>query len=461
LELSVRISSLLPTLGEAIRTRLESSRRAFWSGVEAAAVPVASLFMTAGLVRTLDRQDYGLLVVVLAVSALSMAMNLAVAATTTKCVSEAVGSGSADDRRVARLLTASLMAVASLGLICLVGCWMFAGTLSHMLFGDEVVRDRHDVSTVLLLAVLAVCIQQIDGVFGAAIKGLERFREQALFELCSRFGVTAAAITAGWLTHDIHSVLAANCAASALSAGVRCFAFRMIAPGAHVFARPNRRDIQGVAGFGSWMWLSVTASVAYATLDRVMVARILGPAAAAEFQVYIQLSMLVQYIPASLLAFSFPVLSRLSASRSEGGRETISRIYRKLLTASIIGGFLISTVLAVFRRDLIRLIAGSGFQVSDDTTFLYLVYGFALLSVSIAPYYLLLGLGRSKNVSLVTTTSVAVAVALMPFLISRYGLEGAAIGRFVFPIGSLLLLCQVRGALRDNERAGASLVSPG
>ena len=60
----MRSSLLQTTLSEAIRARLDSGRRALWSGVEAAAVAVASLLMTAALVRTLGRQRYGLLVVV-------------------------------------------------------------------------------------------------------------------------------------------------------------------------------------------------------------------------------------------------------------------------------------------------------------------------------------------------------------------------------------------------------------
>src|SRR6266850_859189 len=169
--------------------KFQKGRRALWSGVEAAAGPAAALFMTAGLVRTLGRQDYGLLVVVLAVSALSMAINPAIAATTTKYVSETVGARSGGDHSLARLVTTSVAVVAVIGFIYVGGVWMFAGELSRMLFGSGIVSLRSDVSALLLLAVLTVCIQQIDGVFAAAIRGLERFREQALLELGSRSAV--------------------------------------------------------------------------------------------------------------------------------------------------------------------------------------------------------------------------------------------------------------------------------
>lgn len=444
---SVRLPGSQSAAIAAIKTKLAAGSRAVWSGTDAVTGSVGALFMTAGLVRTLGRQDYGLLVVVLAVSSLSMAVNPAIVATTTKYVSEVLGSGESSGRGVARIVTASLAVVAITGMVCLLVAWIFSDALSRTLFGDVIFRQRPDVGGVLILAVAAVCIQQIDSVLAAGIRGMERFREQALAELGSRFLVVSAVVCTGWLTHDLHEVLVVNCLMLMVSVGGRGLLLRSLAPGKFVFARPNRNDLRLVRNFGVWMWLSAAASVAYGTLDRVLIARLLGPAAAAEFQIYAQLTQLIHYVPSSLLAFAFPAFSRLSAKGEEGSRA-IRRMYRRLLGACAGAALTIASVLLAFRGSLLGLLAGRTFHPGDSAAFVYLVCGFTLLAVVIAPYYLLLGLGRSKTVSLIMSTSMAVAVALMPFMIGRYGLDGAALARLIYPLGALLLLHKAHATIR-------------
>ena len=63
------------------------------------------------LVRTLNASDYGILVMALAASGLSMAINPAIAATTTRFVSELSAQPEPGGRTVAAVITVSLMAI--------------------------------------------------------------------------------------------------------------------------------------------------------------------------------------------------------------------------------------------------------------------------------------------------------------------------------------------------------------
>lgn len=427
-----------------------NATRAFWSGTEAVAGPLAALAMSAGLIRTLGPQDYGVLVVVLAVSALSMAINPAIVATTTKFVSEAAGLKSGETA-TARITTASLLAVAAIGALFLGGTALFAGPFSQLLFGGQVAAIRADVPAILLLAVLMVCIQQLDAVFAAAIKGLEKFREQALFELCSRLSIASAAIAAGWATRDLRVVLVAGCAMSLLSSLLRGTLLRRLAPGRRVLARPGRPEIRRILSFGGWMWLNATATVAYGSVDRVVVARFLGAAAAAQFHIYLQVSQFIHYIPSSVFAFSFPVFSRLSAGGT-AQRPQLVRMYRRVLSLIVVSALVIGAALTLLRHQAMRLFAGRALlPAANDPALLLLIGGFALLALNIAPYYLLLGLGRSRAVSIVTALSVAVAIALALLLIPRLGLEGAALARFGYILGTLLLIERAHHAMRTVE----------
>lgn len=424
--------------------------RALWSGIDAVAGPLAALVMTAGLVRALGPQEYGVLVIALAISALSLAINPAIAATTTKFVAEAAANQRTDRDGAARHVTASLIAVTGVSLLYLAVARACAAPLTRLVFGKVPFLAQPETETILLLAVLSVCIQQLDGVIAAGIKGLERFKQQALFELCSRLAVAGAAIGVGFLTHRISMILSAMCAVLALSTVLRAARFRSLAPSRSVFSRPSGPEVRRLVGFGGWMWLNGTATVAYGTVDRVIVGRFLGTAAAAQFHVYIQITQLIHYIPANVFAFSFPMFSRLSVAGS-AQMPALKRLYHRLFAVIAACACVAGTALLVLRHPVLGLFTGRGLGPIDDPALLLLIAGFTVLALNVAPYYLLLGLGESKAVSLINSLSVAAAIALAWILVPRLGIEGAALARFGYVIGTLMLAVRAHHRLRMSE----------
>ena len=171
--------------------------------------------MTAGLVRALSASDYGVLIIALAASGLSTAVNPAIAATTTKFVSEARGREDAPGRTAAGVITASLIAVVLIDVVLLAIAFVLRDQLAQLVFGAA--SNRSNVGSLLLLAVLAVSLQQVDSVLAAAIRGLERFSHQAVAEICSRLALTAVLVATAWLTGNLQWVLIGQCVICALS----------------------------------------------------------------------------------------------------------------------------------------------------------------------------------------------------------------------------------------------------
>jgi O-antigen/teichoic acid export membrane protein len=320
--------------------------------------------------------------------------------------------------------------------------YLFEDRLSLLVFGREVVANRPKISGILTLALLAVCIQQLDGVFSASLRGLERFRQQALLELSLRSMTTGVVVLVGWLARSLEPVLLPNCIACAASAVVRSLALQRLVPHGRLFAVPRASDISRVFAFGSWMWLNAFATAGYGTLDRIIVGRVLGTSAAAEFNVYVQIAQLIHYIPSSLFAFIFPVFSRLSAEAA--GTELIASMYRKYQRLIIGTAGIMTAVVILLHRTLFRAVAGSHANQTHETAFILLTLSFLLLSCNVAAYYLMLGIGRSKRVSVLTTTAMLAALGLTVVLTPVYGLEGAAIARYGYGIGALLLLVWAR-----------------
>jgi O-antigen/teichoic acid export membrane protein len=422
--------------------------RALWSALDAAAGPASTLATLAALVRALSASDYGILVIALAASGLSMAVNPAIAATTTKFVSELSGQRNSGGRTVAGVITVSLIAVVLIDLVLLLGTAVFNQPLSQWVFGAAVLRAQH-VGQVLLLAVLSIGIQQIEAVLAAAIRGLERFRRQALIEMLSRTALTAVVVYVAWHTRSLEMILTAQCAVYLASTLVRAVALRRLLPDKRLFELSGRAEVSTLFRYGGWMWLTALAGAAYASADRIIVGRTLGAAAAGQYNIYVQVTQLIHFVPSSVFAFSFPAFSRLAA---QGGTRSgdIARAYRKYFAVISTTALGIAIIIMLAWPFLLRIFAGTGFDGARTGTAALLTLNFLLLACAVAPYYLLLALGYARAVSVISTLSMFAALVLMIVLIPRYGLVGAALARLAYGLVTLSFLERAHRLVRGT-----------
>jgi O-antigen/teichoic acid export membrane protein len=422
-----------------------SDDNALWSALDAASSPLAALMMAAGLVRTLGTREYGVFVVALAISNLSAAIIPAVSTTTIKFVAEAVTEKKKG--KIANIMTASLLAVTTIDVLLLLAAVFFRNELSDAIFGRLVKEFEPQVGLILLFAVGAVCLQQLDGVFSAVLKGLEHFRQQSLVEMSSRATQVISSVVAAWVSRDIRVVLATYCGVCAISVGVRLTVLRLIVGRVRLFSLPARSDLYRLSRFGGWMWLNAAATVAFGTVDRIVVGRVAGPAVAAEYNIYIQLVQLVHFAPSSLFAFTFPLFSRLGAD-AHFNMPAIRILYKRYFRLAAIIGVSLGLVLLIFKRMILSLFGSTVMHEQHDPAFTVLVVSFVALSLAVIPYFLGLGLGNAKSVSLVTSISMFASILLTLSLTPIYGMEGAAFGRLIYGLGASILIVQARGILQ-------------
>jgi O-antigen/teichoic acid export membrane protein len=423
-----------------------AAMRALWSALDAVATPAFALATLAALVRALSPADYGVLVIALAASGLSMAVNPAIAATTTKFVSELSGQRDSGGRTVAGVITVSLIMVAVIDLALLFGTALFNESLSRWVFGAAIASTPH-MGRVLLLAVLAMGIQQIEAVLAAAIKGLERFRRQAMIEMFSRAALTAVVIYVAWYTRSIETILIAQCAVYFTSMLVRAVALRRLLPDKRLFQRSDRAEAGRLIRYSGWMWLTALAGVAYTSADRIMIGRTLGAAAAGQYNIYVQITQLIHFVPSSVFAFLLPAFSRL-AGQGVSRSDEIARTYRMCFIVVSSTALAMAIAITLAWPLLLRIFAGNGLDGHQIVTARLLTLNFVLLACVVAPYYLVLALGYARAVSTISSVSMVVALVLMVILIPRYGLEGAAFARLPYGLGTLMLFWAAQRVLR-------------
>jgi O-antigen/teichoic acid export membrane protein len=440
---------LVSTPGTGATRESEPALRAVWSAVDAAANPVSMLVMLAGLVRTLGAVDYGIIAIALAASGITMAVNSAIALTTTKLVSEVAARRDFPHGSVAGLIMAALGVVVAID-VALIGCvaW-WREPLSHQLFGQT--GPSQGLATVLLLAMSAVGIQQIDAVVGAAIRGLERFRRQALIELSMRVALTATVILVAWRSTSVTAVLVAQCLVQATFVLIRALALRELMPERRLFVRSSKRQVIALLRHGGWLWLAATAGVVYTNGDRIVIGRLFGPAVAGVYSIYVQISQLIHFVPSNLFAFSLSEFSRMDAAGVR--RADIARTYRRYFFAACTCALLLALPLMVFWPLAVRGFAANVPPVIPSATFTLLALNFLLLSANAVPYYLLLALGRARTVSLASSGCMVISLLLMVALTRHYGAVGTAAARLAYGLGTLSFIVKAHGLTKTQPDA--------
>jgi O-antigen/teichoic acid export membrane protein len=359
-----------------------------------------------------------------------MAVNPAIAATTTKFVAEMRGGQAVGARTVSSTITTALAAVVFIDAFLLLLVGTFIKPISGWVFGMNGTSGL-PLNGLLMLSTLAVSLQQVDVVLAAGMRGLESFRRQAVAEVVARSATAAAIIVVAWTTRSVAAVLITQCVTYAVAMLGRAELLRQILPGRRLFEIPTRSQVAAVMRYGSWMWVTAIAGVAYMSLDRIIVGRTIGVTEAGRYNIYIQLTQLIHFIPSSLFAFSFPEFSRLASAGTSDFRIEMSRTYRKYATAIALTASGLAVVTMSSWPLLVHVFAVQAGSV-DWLPSLALTVGFLVLACNIAPYYLLLAMGQSKAISLISTASAMVSVLLMALLIPRYGLWGASISRMAY-----------------------------
>jgi O-antigen/teichoic acid export membrane protein len=428
--------------------------RALWSAIDAGASPATALLLAAGLVRTLGASDYGLIVMALAVSALSTSVSPAIAATTTRFVSE-VSATAQMQADVSRILTGSLITVAVMDVLLISIAAAFAGPLSRALFGAAI-ASRPDIIPIMLLAVASLCVQQIDSVIAATLRGLQKFRPQAIAEVLCRLVLVILVIAAARLSGSVKVTLLVFCASFGIACVVRFNVVKRTLNVRRLLSRPHSADMRRLMSFSGWMWLNAIATMAYGSVDRIIVGRVSGTTAMAEFNVYMQLAQLVHFIPASLFAFAYPVFGRLGADVRSHAAE-VKHLYAKYFAGCIGVGLSIAGALLLLMRPLLRGLTAGALPLAHESAFVLLIANFALLSVSIIPYYTTLGLGSARSVSLITSISTLVSLVITVILTPRLGLEGAVFAKLVYSVGVLSLCIMVRRLFKSATEAAHAL----
>ena len=372
------------------------------------------------------------------------ALNVGMGAATIKVVSTDIGRGESTELRLRASLGIAMIGGAALSVL-VIFIYLFAGDVLLGKMGESQSMVR---STAFTAAVL-LWLEQIDNVASSSMKGAERFGNAARLEIIGKGVQIGLAVLATW-----HSpTLAALYFALVSGALIRLTAKLMVARqllGLTTW-RPSLHGAADVLHFAAWGWLQGIGSVLFGVADRMVVGAMLGATSLAYYSIASQLAMQVHAISAAGLSVIFPLVSR----KLEGSNKV------KLLPLArltIGGNLVLSSALAVGLLLLAPLILepwiGSEAAAAVGRLLPWLIGAYWLLALNVAPFYMLLGMGRVRFVGLTVLGAGVVGIGAMWETIRMLGFYGSPAGRGIYALVSLVLLMPIAQHLLRERRDG-------
>lgn len=191
----------------------------------------------------------------------------------------------------------------------------------------------------------------------------------------------------------------------------------------HLKWRPDRETMRSLLGFSGYMFLESSAITLFQKFDRILVAMLLGPAAAGVYTVASGAGSRMSSLAGNISEVLIPYASIKHAARQKDSLDrTVTRLssYVSILNA-VAGGLLI-----VWMKEILSLWISPTYAAANHIFFGIMIAAYGVLSLSRPAHQTLIGLGRVK----VTSTTYLMATGTMLvglYFFSRwFGLPGAA-----------------------------------
>jgi O-antigen/teichoic acid export membrane protein len=385
------------------------------------AVPLlVAVFSLPPTIRGLGAERFGILSLAWVLVGYFSLFDLGLGRATTKFVSEAMSRG--EDHRVAGIVWTSLATQSLLGLVGGVALAAATPVLASRVLKTppSLLGEMRAVLYLLSLAIpIVVCSRNLRGLLEAAQR----------FDLINAVRIPLGALTflvplAGALAHlPITHIVAALILAVVASTVAYLLCCAHVFPAIGRAPSVDRVLIRPLLVFGGWVTISNILVPILVYLDRFLIGAIVSVTALTYYTAPYEVASRLLIFPGALSTTLFPAFSALSAV----SHRDLIRLYVRSLKYILLLLGPAAFLGVVFARDILRVWLGAGFAANSSTVFSVLSVGMVLNALSQMPANLLDSVGRPDLRTKVFLSYVLAYGGLAWFLISGFGIVGAAL----------------------------------
>jgi O-antigen/teichoic acid export membrane protein len=430
----LRISSLLNRA--PIR---RDAKSAFYNVLDYISQPFLLLVATPIVVRHLGLEMYGIWAVVNGLAGGLAVLGLGIGDAAIKHV--AACRGRSDYRGAARVFEATVSlsittAVIAAGLVVL--C---SGTIARYAFRIDS-GDHALAATAIRIGAVLLALRWIESAYTGTLKAHERYDISARVCIATKTLATISMVVLALYGYGIVAILIATAGWAVLSLFLLAWQVRRLDSHMSILPVVDLSEWRRLASFGAFSGIQSVANAIFTQADRLIVGATIGPAAAGAYSICLQLVQPIQTICVQAFNFVFP---RISHKTEAGEHASAHHFVRNILTVSVSLTLLLSLPLLLAGKPLLSLYMGAEFAKANYSILPVLTIAFAIVSISVVPYYALLGTGQVRFVALLNLFAGIAAAACAAWWTPHIGILGAALSRLLYgciACGSFLRLAR-------------------
>jgi len=265
----------------------------------------------------------------------------------------------------------------------------------------------------------AVPLATLAGVLAGALEGRERFDVVNAMQGFGAVITQAAPLVAAYaISTEIDTLIAASVLGRLLSVALLLLAnLRLVAPGMPV--APTREHGRELFGYGAWISVSALIVPFFVTLDKFMVAAVLGAAAVAYYSIPDQVVRRVSTFPVAITRSIFPRLSMAAVADSRELSERAARIVVCIVTPIVAG-------LAAAMYPFLAVWIDADFAARARVPGVILAAGIWLNSTAMTPSIYLQASGRPDVTAKCHLIEIVPHVLALWLCVQAFGAAGAA-----------------------------------
>lgn len=388
------------------------------------AIPLAVFLLTTPyLVARLGTAQYGILMLVVSLTAILGSLDFGLAAAGVREIGQALARG--ENERLVRLLREYLSLFILVGLAVFGALVLFATEVSSLLGMNDAIGVAEATQVVFLLGV-SLLFYLLSAWASLLPRTMERFPAIALIQVAANIAMWGGAVALLELEPGQGLLLVVTW--TTLLSGVVCLAFlmfsRRLLPGFSCRPAATFRETARTFGYSFYAFVGQLTSAFTYHADKVLIAHFLGPEPVAYYAVAANVASKLLSLGAAMASFVFPRAVAFSASADHPALESFyarASRYQILVLAPLLAPAV------MLSEPLLTVWLGPLFAAQATSLLQVLCFGYFLAVLSVVPSQIFNGLGNARIGAIFAAVGTAINIGGCVILLPLLGLIGAAV----------------------------------
>lgn len=396
------------------------AKNTVWNLVGQGVPIIAAVFAIPLLIKGLGVDRFGVLTLAWMVIGYFSLFDFGIGRALTKVVAEKLGNGQTEDIPAiawTALFLMLLLGVAGAFVIASLSSWLVTSVLKI-----PAVLQHETLNTFYLLA-LSIPIVISTAALRGLLEAYQRFDLANIIRVPMGLFMFLGPLMVLPFSKSLFSVVAVL-VAGRLIAWFAHLAFCLgVVPGLKGRMLVRAELLGPLFRFGGWMSVSNLIGPLMVYLDRFLIGAFVSMAAVAYYTTPYEIVTKLWILPTALVGALFPAFASILAH----DRIKAVQLFQRGTNYVFLLIFPLTLIIVIFAPEGLQLWLGTVFSQESSTVFRWLAVGVLLNSLAHVPFSLIQGAGRPDMTAKLHAAELPFYLVVLWWLLSRYGIEGAAI----------------------------------